>query len=267
MNTVDLDLPVDTKRFGIINDIQDRAKYELGGWSSEYDTVFAPYLERTDRDARSETQRPFRQAMAVCMHQRRDVFRALGGTWDPLDPKYDHVTDEMVTEKLNEFRAYLECLGQASYDDAALDAVNAHKLHLLRGELNRAHSNEPGIAVKLTPEGESLAFEGHAPTPLLQGTSSFYHFPQGEYSVSDKGNVTLHFGPNDSLILRPEHVFIVKSIPPQHHLHYPANFWHNPAFLPNGTVNKFFDPKYLKEVRDAGLTDMLENPENYRRSS
>lgn len=268
MGTVDLSTPPSAERFAVIDAIRNRAQYELGTWNSDFDVVFEEVLAMRKKAALSATQRTFNEAVGICEGQRRDIFTALGGVWDPQDPQFDEVASEKLTAKISKFQKMLDLLCAASFEGTQRSAANTTKINILRGTRNSARSNAPGIAIQLTPAGQALLLENNDPPELLPGTTSFFYLPMGSYWCKPDGQIEIlvHDG-GISLTFDEKDVLTVRQMPPtpvnpetasaEELNSYNAPFWHNAAYLPNGEPHKFYTPEFQQAVKDEGLTDML----------
>lgn len=268
MATHDLSIPPSRERAMIINDIHDRSKYELGSWNQEFDIVFQEPLEQQKLRSLRAAQFTFQQAAQISVTQRRDIFTALGGAWDPLDPQYDQEAADTLSTKVREFESILGRLGGAKFDDIQRDAENQLKLRILRGRDNNSHSNAPGLAIKLSPSGLSILLGTFPNLQLLPGTS-FFHLPNGSYRCLPDGRIEISVdGLSTPKILSHADVVTMRQMPrnsvslsergTEQTDSFNTSLWHNPAYLPNGTPNKFLTEDYLQEVRAEGLTDTLE---------
>lgn len=268
MATHDLSIPPSRERAMIINDIHDRSKYELASWSPEFDVVFQEPLEHEKLRAQQTAQLTFRRAAEISVIQRRDIFIALGGVWDPLDPKYDQGEQDTLSTKVSEFETILGTLGGAKFADIQRDAENLLKLRILRGRNNALHSNTQGLAIKLSPSGLSILLGRFPNLQLLPGTS-FLHLQNGSYYSTQDGKICIQIGTNPPQELNAADIVTMRQMPrnpvpleernAEQLNSFNAPLWHNPAYLPNGTPNKFLTETFLQEVKAEGLMDILEH--------
>lgn len=253
MSTHDLSIAPSRDRGMLINDINDRSKYELASWSPEFDVVFQEPLRHQKLRAQQSAQYTFKQAAAISTTQRRDIFTALGGAWDPLDPKYDQDAQSTLAAKVHEFEAVLGMLGGASFDDIQRDAENLFKLRTLRGRNNSHRSGTNGLDIKLTPSGLSMLLGKFPNLQSLPGTS-FLHLPKGSYYSTQDGKIYLQIDvgslPQE---LNAADIVTMRQMPQNAE----QLIWHNPAYLPDGSPNKFLTEAFLQEVQAEGLMDIL----------